>query len=174
MACGLSYNFVCLSTYFSFFTTDSWAVGSLEEWYEWEGHPMGKGGNRSKWWSLQKERKLNVTFHCQLDVGLLYCPHQQLFTFLTFFRIILKWKNSSFTTASSQCFFHHCITIKIKTISKFLGPLVWCGLSAFVYKALFTLFILVTFKLMTKENYVGGGWVGEVHSLNARYLQSSC
>lgn len=44
----------------------------------------------------------------------------------------------------------------------------------FVYKTLFTFFMLVTFKLMRKENYVGGGWVGEVHSWNTRYLQSSC
>lgn len=43
--------------------------------------------------------------------------------------------------------FFSAIIIKILTISKVL---VWCGLSTFVYKALFTFFMLVTLKLMRK------------------------
>lgn len=39
---------------------------------------------------------------------------------------------------------------------------------------MFTFFMLLTFKLVRKENCEEGEWVDEVHSLNSGYLQNSC
>lgn len=68
----------------------SWVCGRMR-WMKTES--CGEGGKLKQVVTLCKERKLNVTFHCQLDIGLLYGLCQQLFTFW-FFAILLKWKSS--------------------------------------------------------------------------------
>lgn len=155
-----SYNFMCLSTSFSFFTR------LLTNWVPWRMRWMrkasyGEGRGEQKQVVFPTERE-EIKCDIPLPTGCWFAMLSPSINvcLLDFFIIHLKWKNSSFNTGSSQYCFCTIAWLSNANNQKNFGMIAF--------------FMLNTFKSMKKENYEGGGWISEVHSLNTRHLQSSC